>query len=57
MIFEPGEYLFLNISPTITDTIVPALYHCAETLSTELFDCCLSHFRTLQATSAFVELP
>jgi hypothetical protein len=38
--------LFLYISPTNFDTFVPSLYQCVETRNTEVFGCCLSHFRT-----------
>jgi hypothetical protein len=31
------KYLFLNISSTNIDTLVPSLYHCFETYSTEVF--------------------
>jgi hypothetical protein len=38
VIFESGkEHLFLNISSTDIDTLVPSLYQCAETRSIEVF--------------------
>jgi hypothetical protein len=38
VIFEPGnKNLFLDTSPTNTDTLVPLLYQCVETHSTEAF--------------------
>jgi hypothetical protein len=52
MIFEPEKHLFLDISSTNIDTLVPSLYQCIETRSMEVFDCCLSHFRTTKSTSS-----
>jgi hypothetical protein len=40
------KHLFLDISSTNIDTLVPSLYQCVETRSIEVFDSCLSHFRT-----------
>jgi hypothetical protein len=37
VIFEPGKtYLFLDISSTSTDTLVPSLYQCVETRGIEV---------------------
>jgi hypothetical protein len=53
IIFEPEEkHLFLDLSSTNIDTLVPSLYQCAETRSIEVFDCCLNNFRTSVSTSA-----
>jgi hypothetical protein len=37
-IFEPGKkkHLFLDMASTNTDTLVPSLYQCVETRSTEV---------------------
>jgi hypothetical protein len=44
MIFEPGrKHLFLYISSTNTDTLVPSLYQCVEPPAKKSFECCLSH--------------
>jgi hypothetical protein len=44
--------LFLDISSTNIDTLVPSLYQCVETLSVEAFDCCLRHFHTSVSNSS-----
>jgi hypothetical protein len=38
------KHSFLDVSSTNTDTLVPSLYQCVETRSTEIFDCCLLTF-------------
>jgi hypothetical protein len=45
------KHLFLGISSTNIDTLVPSLYQCVETRS-KSFDCCLSHFCTSISTSS-----
>jgi hypothetical protein len=40
------KHLFLDISSTNIDTLVPSLYQCAEPAAQKCFDCCLNHFRT-----------
>jgi hypothetical protein len=44
------KHLFLDISSTNIDTLVPSLYQCVETRGIEVFDCYLSHFRTSVST-------
>jgi hypothetical protein len=46
------KHLFLDISSTNIDTLVPSLYQCVETRSIKVFDCCLSHFRNSVSTSS-----
>jgi prephenate dehydratase len=46
------KQLFLDISSTNTEALVPSLYQCIETHSTEVFDCLLSHFHTSLSTSS-----
>jgi hypothetical protein len=40
------KHLLLDISSTNTDTLVPSLYQCFETRSTEFFYSCISYFLT-----------
>jgi hypothetical protein len=48
---------FLDTSSTNIDTLVPSLYQCVETRSREVFDSCLSHFRTSVSTSSATAKP
>jgi hypothetical protein len=44
VIFQPEKNLFLAITSTNINTLVPPLYQCVQTRSIKY--CCLSHFRT-----------
>jgi spore maturation protein SpmA len=45
-VIQTWKKTFLDISSTNIDTLVPSLYHCVETRSTEVFRVFLSHFCT-----------
>jgi hypothetical protein len=48
------KYLFLDMSTTNINTLLPSLYQCIETCSIEIFWCCLSHFCTSISTSSVI---
>jgi hypothetical protein len=55
VIFEPRkEHLFLDISSTNIDTLIPSLYQCIKTHKKKKtpLDCSLTHFRTSVSTSS-----
>jgi hypothetical protein len=52
MLFETGEKpLFLDVSSTNIDTLVPSLYQ-SKPAAQKYFDSCLNHFREMSVTKA-----